>query len=66
MTAWGLPTLLGPLVLAISEEITDTYDLALYNTAGIMLVNYIIPHVIRPPEAPQKEAEAGTEAEARA
>ena len=66
LTAWGLATLLGPLILAISTDITGTYDLALYISAGIMLVSSIIPLIIRPPEAPQKEAEAGTEAEARA
>ena len=66
LTAWGLATLLGPLILAVSTDITGTYDLALYISAGIMLVSSVIPLVIRPPEAPQKEAEAGAEAEARA
>jgi OFA family oxalate/formate antiporter-like MFS transporter len=66
LTAWGLATLLGPLILAVSTDITGTYDLALYISAGIMLVSSVIPLVIRPPEAPGKEAEAGTEAEARA
>ena len=66
LTAWGLATLLGPLILAISTDITGTYDLALYISAGIMLVSSIIPLIIRPPEAPQEEAEAGAEAEARA
>ena len=65
LTAWGLATLLGPLILAISTDITGTYDLALYISAGIMLVSSAIPLVIRPPESP-REAEAGTEAEARA
>jgi len=66
LTAWGLATLLGPLILAISTDITGTYDLALYISAGIMLVSAAIPLVIRPPEPPQEEAEAGAEAEARA
>jgi len=66
LTAWGLATLLGPLVLAISTDITGTYDLALYISAGIMLVSSIIPLIIRPPESPQEQAEAGAEAEARA
>jgi MFS transporter, OFA family, oxalate/formate antiporter len=66
LTAWGFATLLGPLVLAISTDITGTYDLALYISAGIMLVSAAIPLVIRPPEPPQEEAEAGAEAEARA
>ena len=66
LTAWGLATLLGPLVLAISTDVTGTYDLALYISAGIMLVSAIIPLIIKPPESP-REAGAGTqEAEARA
>jgi OFA family oxalate/formate antiporter-like MFS transporter len=66
LTAWGLATLLGPLILAVSTDITGTYDLALYISAGIMLVSAAIPLLIRPPEPPQEEAEAGAEAEARA
>jgi MFS transporter, OFA family, oxalate/formate antiporter len=66
LTAWGLATLLGPLILAVSTDVTGTYDLALYISAGIMLVSSVIPLIIRPPEAPQEEAGAGTEAEARA
>lgn len=66
LTAWGLATLLGPLILAISTDITGTYDLALYISAGIMLVSAVIPLVIRPPEPPQEEAGAGAQAEARA
>jgi len=66
LTAWGLATLLGPLILAVSTDITGTYDLALYISAGIMLVSSIIPLIIRPPESPQEQAEAGAEAEARA
>lgn len=66
LTAWGLATLGAPLILAVSTDATGSYDLALYITAGIMLVSTILPLIIRPPEAPQEEAEAGTEAEARA
>ncbi len=66
LTAWGLATLLGPLILAVSTDITGTYDLALYISAGIMLVSSAIPLVIKPPDSPQEEAEAGAEAEARA
>jgi OFA family oxalate/formate antiporter-like MFS transporter len=66
LTAWGLATLLGPLILAISTDITGTYDLALYISAGIMLVSSIIPLVIRPPDAPQEEEEDEASAEAGA
>ncbi len=66
LTAWGLATLLGPLVLAISTDITGTYDLALYISAGIMLVSAAIPLFIKPPEAPRESEAGGQEAEATA
>ncbi|HLL39635.1 MAG TPA: OFA family MFS transporter, partial [Rubrobacteraceae bacterium] len=66
LTAWGLATLLGPLVLAISTDITGTYDLALYISAGIMLVSAAIPLVIKPPQSPRQTEAGGQEAEARA
>ncbi len=66
LTAWGLATLLGPLVLAISTDITGTYDLALYISAGIMLVSAAIPLVIKPPQSPREAGAGGQEAEARA
>jgi len=66
LTAWGLATLLGPLVLAISTDITGTYDLALYISAGIMLVSAAIPLIIKPPQSPREAGASGQEAEARA
>ena len=66
LTAWGIATLGAPLLLAVSTDITGTYDVALYITAGLALVSTALPLIVRPPEAPQEEAEAGTEAEARA
>jgi OFA family oxalate/formate antiporter-like MFS transporter len=66
LTAWGLATLLGPLVLAISTDITGTYDLALYISAGIMLVSAAIPLVIKPPESPRETEGGAQEAEAGA
>jgi MFS transporter, OFA family, oxalate/formate antiporter len=66
LTAWGIATLGAPLLLAVSTDITGTYDVALYITAGLALVSTALPLIIRPPESPQEEAEAGTEAEARA
>jgi MFS transporter, OFA family, oxalate/formate antiporter len=65
LTAWGIATLGAPLLLALSTDATGSYDLALYITAGIMLVSTILPLIVRPPKSPREEA-AGTEAEARA
>ena len=57
---------LRPLILAVSTDATDSYDLALYITAGIALVSTVLPLIVRPPEPPQEEVEAGAEAEAQA
>lgn len=66
LTAWGIASLCGPLILAVSTDVIGSYDFALYVTAGLMLVSSAIPLFIKPPEPP-RETEAGPqEAEARA
>lgn len=62
LTAWGIASLGAPLLLALSTDATGSYNLALYITAGIMLLSSAIPVVIRPP-ATSKEA-SGEEATA--
>ncbi len=68
LTAWGIATLGAPLILAVSTDATGSYDLALYITAGISLVSTILAFVMRPPESPREQAEAGPQeaGEARA
>lgn len=65
LTAWGCATLGAPLILAVSYDARGSYDLALYITAGIMLVATVLPLIVRPPKSPQEEAEAGPEGEAQ-
>ncbi len=67
LTAWGIASLCGPLILAVSTDAFGSYDIALYITAGLMLVSAAIPLFVRPPSAPQEETETDSrEAEARA
>jgi len=66
LTAWGIASLCGPLILALSKDATGTYTLALYLTAGLMLVSSAIPFFIRPPGPPKEEAEADGAQEAGA
>jgi OFA family oxalate/formate antiporter-like MFS transporter len=66
LTAWGIATLGAPLILAVSTDATGSYDLALYITAGISLVSTALAYIMRPPESPREEADAGAQAEAQA
>jgi OFA family oxalate/formate antiporter-like MFS transporter len=66
LTAWGIATLGAPLILAVSTDVTGSYDLALYITAGIALVSTVLPLIVRPPESPREGTEPGAQAEARA
>jgi MFS transporter, OFA family, oxalate/formate antiporter len=66
LTAWGIATLGAPVILAVSTDVTGSYDLALYITAGIALVSTVLPLIVRPPESPREGTEPGAQAEARA
>jgi MFS transporter, OFA family, oxalate/formate antiporter len=65
ITAWGFAGVLGPQLISIMYDATQSYAGAFRIIAGIMLVSAIIPFIVRPPKAPE-EAEAGAPAEARA
>lgn len=53
ISAAGVAGFGAPLLLARSADATGSYDLALYITAGFMLVGAVIPLLIRPPEPPR-------------
>ena len=65
ITAWGFAGVLGPQLISIMYDATQSYAGAFRIIAGIMLVSAIVPFIVRPPKAPE-EAEAGAPAEARA
>jgi OFA family oxalate/formate antiporter-like MFS transporter len=55
ITAWGFGGVLGPQLISWAYDATGAYWRAFYIIAGIMLVAFIIPLIIRPPK---KEPEA--------
>jgi MFS transporter, OFA family, oxalate/formate antiporter len=63
ITAWGFAGVLGPQLISIMYDATQSYAGAFRIIAVIMLVSAIIPFIVRPPK---REAEAPAEAEARA
>nr|MDQ5819535.1 MFS transporter [Actinomycetota bacterium] len=60
LTAWGVGGVLGPLLISRVIDTTDSYTLAFYIIAAIMIGSAVLAFVVRPPKAPQ---EAGARAE---
>ncbi len=63
LTAWGLGSVPGPLIMASVRQSTGTYTPALYMLAGLMLVSALLPLVLQPPR-PLAAAEQATDATA--
>ncbi len=49
LTAWGVGSAFGPLLIANIRQSTGHYNEALYIIAGIMLLSAILPLIVRPP-----------------
>ena len=62
ITAWGFGGVLGPQIISLMYDWTQSYAGAFRIIAGIMLVSAIIPFIVRPPK---KEASAPAGAEAQ-
>jgi MFS transporter, OFA family, oxalate/formate antiporter len=60
LTAWGFGGVLGPLLISRVIDTTDSYTLAFYIIAAIMIGSAVVAFIVRPPKAPQ---EAGVRAE---
>ena len=60
ITAWGFGGVLGPLLISRVVDATGGYQNAFYILAGLMLVSSIIPFIVRPPKAPERERTATT------
>ena len=60
LTAWGFGGVLGPLLISRVIDTTDSYTLAFYIIAAIMIGSAAVAFIARPPKAPQ---EAGAQAE---
>lgn len=56
LTAWGVGGVLGPLLISYIIDTTQSYTLAFYIIAGIMIASAVVAFIVRPPKA---EAPAG-------
>ena len=67
LTAWGVGGVLGPLLISRVIDTTDSYTLAFYIIAAIMLGSAVVAFIVRPPRRPEEaDARTGDTAEARA
>jgi len=61
LTAWSFGGVLGPLLISRVIDLTDSYTLAFYILAAIMLGSAVVAYIVRPPkrgseaQAPQAE-----------
>ena len=62
ITAWGFGGVLGPQIISLMYDWTQSYAGAFRIIAGIMLVSAIIPFIVRPPKR-EAGAPAGAEAQ---
>jgi OFA family oxalate/formate antiporter-like MFS transporter len=60
LTAWSVGGVLGPILISRVIDTTDSYTLAFYIIAVIMIGSAAVAFIARPPKAPQ-EAEARAE-----
>jgi len=49
LTAWGLASAFGPLLIAYMRQAEGNYREALHVIAGIVAVSMLLPIVVRPP-----------------
>jgi len=60
LTAWGFGGVLGPLLISYILDTTESYTLAFYIIAGIMIASAVVAFVVRPPRVPREERTATT------
>jgi len=53
LTAWGLASAFGPLIMAHMRQTSGSFVGALHVIAGVMAVSAILPMLVRPPKARQ-------------
>src|SRR3712207_4629363 len=60
LTAWGFGGVLGPLLISRVIDTTDSYTLAFYIIAAIMIASAVVAYIVRPPRTPKEERTAAT------
>jgi OFA family oxalate/formate antiporter-like MFS transporter len=67
LTAWSVGGVLGPILISRVIDTTDSYTLAFYIIAAIMIGSAVVAFIVRPPRQPEEAgAQTGDAAEARA
>jgi MFS transporter, OFA family, oxalate/formate antiporter len=67
LTAWSFGGVLGPILISRVIDTTDSYTLAFYIIAVIMIGAAVVAFFVRPPKRPEKAGDrTGETAEARA
>src|ERR671916_2229221 len=67
LTAWSFGGVLGPILISRVIDTTDSYTLAFYIIAVIMIGSAVVAFFVRPPRRPEEAgAQTGDAAEARA
>lgn len=61
LTAWGVGGVLGPLLISSIIDSTDSYALAFYLIAGIMIVSAVLAFIINPPKSEARSGASQTE-----
>jgi OFA family oxalate/formate antiporter-like MFS transporter len=61
LTAWGVASAVGPLMIAYMRDTTGSYRGALHVIAGVMAVSALLPLLVSPPQkgSPTREVELG-------
>jgi OFA family oxalate/formate antiporter-like MFS transporter len=54
LTAWGVASAFGPLLIAYMRQADGTYREALHVIAGVMAVSVLLPLVVSPPRGLDK------------
>jgi len=52
LSAWGLASLFGPMLLAGMRDATGSYQDALHIIAVLMAFSVVLPCILRPPQIP--------------
>ena len=63
LTAWGVASAVGPLLIAYMRETTGSYRGALHVIAGVMAVSAVLPILVSPPQkgSPTRQFNVGDE-----
>lgn len=67
LTAWGVASAVGPLLIAYMRQTTGSYRGALHVIAGVMAVSTVLPILVSQPQAasPARKFEPGPSSETR-